>query len=185
MIIKKKYLLPTILILCAFIAGHSLRKIMYPIQSLQHTTTPLPKPSLIGAYRPDFELMDLEYRTRHIREWDGRVRIINFWATWCPPCRKEIPEFINLQTEYQNQNLQMLGIAIDNLESVIKFTSEHSINYPILYGQQEASAISKAYGNHVGALPYTVFVDANGIIRYIHDQGELTSEAVKNILKNL
>lgn len=184
-LLGKRYLLPIILIVCAFIAGHSLQTILNPPQASQQISNPVPISNLIGTYRPDFELPDLQNQMHSIQEWDGYTRIINFWATWCPPCRKEIPAFVAAQTQYANHNLQILGIAIDQPENVMKFATERHINYPMLYGQQDASEIGKIYGNQIGALPYTIFIDANGIIRHIHNQGELTFDAIKNILENL
>ena len=76
--------------------------------------------------------MDLDGNLRNIKEWDGKLILLNFWATWCPPCKKEIPVFIELQTAYKDQNFQIIGIAIDDEEAVAEFAKHIGINYPTL-----------------------------------------------------
>lgn len=120
--------------------------------------------SIVGSRRPDFSLPDLEGRERHISEWDGRVLVINFWATWCPPCLKEIPEFVELQSEYGDQGLQFVGIALQNPADVVDFAREHGMNYPNLAGELPVIRITEDYGNTIGALPYTAVVDRQGTI---------------------
>ena len=134
--------------------------------------------------RPLFKLKDLEGKVRDVKEWDGQVLMINFWATWCPPCRKEIPAFIELQEKYKDKGFKILGIALDEKEAVINFTDPMGVNYPILMAEQEGIVLSKAYGNRLGVLPYTVIVDRKGNI--VHRQRtELTFEQVEGMIKPL
>jgi len=122
--------------------------------------------SLIGSRRPDFSLVDVDGSKRHIADWDGRVLIVNFWATWCPPCRREIPAFIELQEKYEKQGFTIVGVALDEKQAAIDYVDPMGINYPILVADADGIAISQSYGNKLGVLPFTVIVDRQGIIRH-------------------
>jgi thiol-disulfide isomerase/thioredoxin len=118
--------------------------------------------TLVGKRRPDFSLQDVDGKQRTLSEWDGKVLIVNFWATWCPPCRREIPAFIELQEHYESK-----GFAI---------------NYPVLIADVDGIAISQQYGNKLGVLPFTVIVDRKGIIRHSLAREVEKEEAEKLIL---
>jgi len=122
--------------------------------------------TVVGSKRPDFSLIDVEGDQRRIADWDGKVVIVNFWATWCPPCRREIPAFIALQEKYENQGFTIVGVALDSKQAAIDYVDPMGINYPILIGDTDGIAISQDYGNKLGVLPYTVIVDRQGIIRH-------------------
>lgn len=134
--------------------------------------------------RPEFSLKDLDDKSRSIKEWDGKVLMINFWATWCPPCRKEIPAFIELQEAYKDKGFVVIGVAIDTKDNVIDFVDPMGVNYPILIGNENGISLAKAYGNRHGALPYTVFVDRSGKITETHS-AELTFQQAEDIIKPL
>jgi thiol-disulfide isomerase/thioredoxin len=112
----------------------------------------------------DFTLPDLEGKKRSLHEWRGKVIVLNFWATWCPPCREEIPLFISLQKKHLANDLQVIGVAIDGLTAVMIYRQSVRINYPILIGEENAMALVAQYGNRMGSLPYTVIIDRNGSI---------------------
>ncbi|MGH8581083.1 MAG: TlpA family protein disulfide reductase [Gammaproteobacteria bacterium] len=137
-----------------------------------------------GTQRPEFTLNDLQNKPRRVGEWDGKVLVVNFWATWCPPCRKEIPQFIALQQEFGDRGLQFLGIAIDDPRTVREFVPSLRFNYPILVGEQDAIDVAKAYGNLIGALPYTVVVDRKGAIVLTH-QGEVSGHQLEQVIVRL
>lgn len=137
--------------------------------------------SVIGQARPDFILQDLQGNDRSVAEWDGNVLVINFWATWCPPCRDEIPEFIHLQDKLGKQGVQFLGIALQTAEEVQPFYNELGMNYPTLVGQQDVIQVAKAYGNDLGALPYTVILDTSGKIVFTK-RGPLPTDEARAIL---
>lgn len=139
----------------------------------------------LGARRPSFSLPDLQGKRHDIAQWDGNVLLINFWATWCPPCRREIPDFIAVQEKYGEAGFHTIGVAIDDPEQVRDYARAMGINYPLLHGQQEAIAITREYGNRAAALPYSVLVDRKGIIRYIHNQGELRKRELEQLLQPL
>ena len=111
------------------------------------------------ATLPDFALNDVDGRRRSTDEWRGRLLLVNFWATWCAPCRDEIPGLVELQRRYGERGLQVIGIAVDRLDPVRQFAAELGINYPLLIGEADAIAIGAALGNDIGALPYTVIAD--------------------------
>jgi thiol-disulfide isomerase/thioredoxin len=95
-------------------------------------------------------------------DWKGKVLVVNFWATWCAPCRKEIPEFVRMQTRLGGDGLQFIGIAIDEMDKVQGYAREVGINYPLLVGEIDAVEVSRAFGNEMGALPFTVIIDRQG-----------------------
>lgn len=138
----------------------------------------------VSNVRPLFKLKDIEDKVRDVKEWDGNVLMINFWATWCPPCRKEIPAFIDVQEKYMDKGFKVIGIALDEKQAVIDFTDPMGVNYPILMAEQEGIALSKAYGNRLGVLPFTVIVDRKGNI--VHRlRTELTFKQVEGMIKPL
>ena len=142
------------------------------------------KPAGVGDKRPAFTMADIEGKQRTITEWDSKVLVINFWATWCPPCRKETPAFVELQDQYGEQGLQFVGVAIDEMDNVIDFTDTYGVNYPMLLGNLDAINVSKAYGNRFGSLPYTVIVDRKGVIRQVV-RGELEKHVAEKQIKAL
>lgn len=140
--------------------------------------------AIVGRRRPDFGLAEVGGEQRQISEWDGKVIALNFWATWCPPCIKEIPEFVELQHKYETQGLQFIGIALQRPEEVTEFMQVHGMNYPVLAGEMEVIRIAEAYGNDIGALPYTVIIDRQGLVHYIK-RGPLAGEAAEAIIVKL
>lgn len=96
--------------------------------------------------------------------WRGRILVINYWATWCAPCREEIPLFVRLQQEYAAKNVQFIGIAIDQPDKIRDFAKEFNINYPLLIAGLDAVELSRKAGNKAGVLPYTLVLDRAGKI---------------------
>ncbi len=139
---------------------------------------------LIGELRPEFNLPDMTGKVRNISEWDGKVVVINFWATWCPPCREEIPEFVKLQEKYADSGLQFIGIALQQAEDVRDFANMMGMNYPILVGEEAVIQISTEYGNSIGALPYTAIVDRQSRIAFLK-RGPLSREVAEKVITSL
>lgn len=137
--------------------------------------------SIIGQPRPEFAMLDTEGELRNIKDWEGKVVLLNFWATWCPPCKKEIPDFIALQQEYGDKGLQIVGIAMNNNEEVNAFALEMGINYPLMAGETESIELARRYGNQIGALPYTVVINKNGEVSSTF-AGELSKKSALKLL---
>jgi thiol-disulfide isomerase/thioredoxin len=118
---------------------------------------------------------DLEGKSRNLGEWRGKVLVVNFWATWCPPCLKEIPEFIRMQQQLGEQGLQFVGIAADQPEKVRQFAADYRMNYPVLLGQMDVIEIARLAGNTAGGLPFTVIIDREG--RWVRSASGALDEA--------
>ncbi|MEM7467696.1 MAG: TlpA disulfide reductase family protein, partial [Pseudomonadota bacterium] len=98
---------------------------------------------------------DLSGNKRLLSEWKGPYLVINFWATWCPPCLKEIPSFNRLQQAFGEERIQFIGIAYDHLDSVEKFVADTKVEYPVLIGGDDAAIFMRELGNKIGGLPFT------------------------------
>ncbi len=118
-----------------------------------------------GGLAREFKLPDLAGKPRSLSEWRGQVVVLNFWATWCPPCREEIPLFIDLQNRHGRDGLQFLGVAIDRQEDVARYYVQIGMNYPTLIGNDDAIEIMRDYGNRMGSLPYSVIIDRDGQLK--------------------
>lgn len=129
-------------------------------------------------------LPDLSGVPQSIANWKGKVLVINFWATWCPPCLEEIPLFVRLQRQMGEQGLQFVGIAIDEREKVRAFARRNAINYPIMIGQLDAIELSRTAGNESGGLPYTLILDRSGRVISQH-YGGLTEQKLRPIVAEL
>ncbi|MDD1637578.1 MAG: TlpA family protein disulfide reductase [Methylococcaceae bacterium] len=167
---------PTGLIIIAAVlalgGGILARGFLSPVEQISPTTL------------PDFNLPDVSGNQHNISEWQGKIRVINFWATWCPPCLKEIPEFIALQEQYAAYGVQFIGIAIDDQDSVEEYLASAKINYPILIGGVSGIALAHQLGNGADAVPFTLVVNQQGQI--IHQQpGEFTREKIMEVIKPL
>jgi peroxiredoxin len=143
-----------------------------------------PPPQAQTDRRPDFTLIDVDGTARSISDWDGKVILVNFWATWCPPCVREMPAFIKLYETYQDKGFTIIGVALDNKQDVIDFVDPMGVEYPILLGDQQGIKLTQEYGNRLGVLPYTVVIDRNGRIVERH-RNEMTFEEAEALIKPL
>lgn len=107
---------------------------------------------------------DVDGKVQNLGQWRGKILVVNFWASWCVPCREEMPELSELQERYRSNNLVMLGISTDDLSKMQAFNKEVPVKYPILAGDYEAIKLSELLGNNKGVLPYTLIIDTNGKI---------------------
>ncbi len=127
---------------------------------------------------------DLEGKAQPLKQWRGKVMVLNFWAPWCPPCREEIPDFIQVQEQYRAKGVVFVGVAIDEAQNVQSFADETGINYPILLGGTEGVELSSKVGNRLGGLPYTVIIDRQGNIAAAQ-VGGLSRADLEGVLKKL
>lgn len=123
---------------------------------------------------PDFSLPDREGTVRSIRSWAGKSMIVNFWATWCAPCRREIPLLRKIQQERASEGFQVVGVAVDFRDDVLKYASEIGIDYPLLIGEQDGLDAVMSFGVGSVGFPFTVFTDNQHRIILTH-LGELTA----------
>ncbi len=129
-------------------------------------------------------LTTLDGLTRTLDGFRGQILIINYWATWCAPCREEIPMFVRLQRELAANGVQFLGIAVDQADKVVDFSREFAVNYPLFIGGIDAVELSRKAGNRAGVLPYTLVLDRSGAI-HASLVGELTEVRMRAVLQPL
>jgi thiol-disulfide isomerase/thioredoxin len=136
-----------------------------------------------GKAAPDFTLESLDGKNIQLSSYKGQAVLLNFWATWCGPCKIEMPWFVELQKEYGPQGLQIVGVAMDDAgkDEIAKFVKEMGVNYPILLGKE---AVGQDYGG-VNVLPTTFFIDRDGKIVAREFGLQSRSLFVDNIKKSL
>ena len=127
-----------------------------------------------------FELPDMTGKVRQSSEWDGQPKLLNFWATWFAPCRREIPLLKQTQIDYADLDLQVIGIAVDFKEDVVAYAEEAEFNYPVLVGQEDAMAGAETSGVEFIGLPFTMVVGPSGELIKTHI-GEIVEEHIERI----
>jgi thiol-disulfide isomerase/thioredoxin len=135
---------------------------------------------LLGQTRPDFTLGDSSGIAFSAADFDGKVTLINFWATWCTPCVEEMPMLSRLYKSYAGRGVQIVGIALDDPQKAGEFAAHLNIDYPVLVGTTDAILVGRQFGNRAGMLPYSVLLDSEGIIRWAYlgalDRQELEAQ---------
>lgn len=129
-------------------------------------------------------LPDTHGQVQALEQWRGKVIVANFWATWCPPCRKEIPDFAAASQALADQPVQFVGISIDSLEKVQTFDEEFKVPYPLLIAGPEVLTLAAGFGNDARALPFTVIIDRDGKARHIK-LGTLNREELEGRIRAL
>jgi len=109
-------------------------------------------------------IQDPEGKPQNLKQFENKIIVLNFWATWCEPCREEMPELSNFYTENKSKNVVVVGIAIDEAKAVRSYLAKTKVIYPILVDEDKGVILSKNLGNNEGILPYTVIINSNGII---------------------
>jgi thiol-disulfide isomerase/thioredoxin len=133
---------------------------------------------------PVFAFPDLNGTSQSVTQWQDKIIVVNFWATWCPSCLKEIPEFMNLQTKY-GEKVQFVGIALDDVDAVKTFQQKTAVNYPLLIsGDFAGFQLAKKLGNFISAIPYTVVTNRVGIVIYRHS-GAVSEKELEGVLQPL
>ncbi len=145
-----RQLVKSLVLAAALVAGFS---------AAQAETLPA---SVLGA-----SLGGIDQKTHHLNDWSGKLRIVNFWATWCMPCRGEIP-VLQSAADTWRKDAVVLGVALDNAKDVRRFGQQAGIRYPLLLAQETGPSLMKSGGNASGALPFTLLVDGQGNILQRH-----------------
>ena len=172
---QKKLLYVIPLALAALAAGIWLAQTRYAPQA--------PAEAAVAAlWRLGFP--DSQGREQPLSQWRGQVLVLNFWASWCAPCREEMPDFAALRMQYRPKGVEFVGIAIDNSASVAQFLQRQPVNYPILIGEGAAHSLARQLGNPSGALPFTIVIDRDGNIVLSH-LGRLPRATLETTLRKI
>ena len=125
-----------------------------------------------------------EGKPQSLKQFQNKIIVLNFWATWCEPCREEMPELSNFYTNNQSKNVVVVGIAIDEEKAVKSYLKKTKVTYPIFVDEDKGVTLSKNLGNHDGILPYTVIISPQGIIQETIP-GRIHQDQLDAILKPL
>ncbi|UXI68795.1 TlpA family protein disulfide reductase [Tahibacter amnicola] len=117
-----------------------------------------------GDRRPDLSLLQLDGSTTELAQWDGKVVLLNFWATWCAPCREEMPALDKFQQAWSPKGVQVVGLALDDAASVKEFLAGTPVAYPIVLPPPSAPQVATQFGNTYGVLPFSVLIGRDGRI---------------------
>ncbi|MEL7024128.1 MAG: TlpA disulfide reductase family protein [Pseudomonadota bacterium] len=130
---------------------------------------------------PSIYFASMDGDKKSINEWEGQFRLVNFWATWCAPCRREIPLLKSLQQEQSVEGLQVVGIAFDEMDAVVTYHDEIEFNYPVLVGEDAAIALADQYQLELMALPFTLIIGRGGELLNAH-VGEIDEQEAAHII---
>jgi thiol-disulfide isomerase/thioredoxin len=136
---------------------------------------------------PRFSLSDLSGKPTPVDTWTGKSLVLNFWATWCAPCRREIPLLEGLSAEWGNRGVQVVGIAVDHRDQVSTYARELKIGYPLLVGEQDALDVASSLGFDSPVFPFTVFTDRRGevVALYVGELHEPQANLILSVVQNL
>lgn len=126
-------------------------------------------------------LLDANGKPQPPTNWRGKTLVVNFWASWCQPCREEMPAFSRLQQKYAGNNVQFIGIAVDNARNVADFSKATPVNYPLLIAETEGSELMRQLGNTKLGLPYTIVINRHGKATFAH-LGRLSEKQLDDLL---
>ena len=172
---------PVVLVVVALVVALML---VFGLKMARHSSTGMAAGnSQMNGIAPDFTLQSLDGKTVRLSDFRGKPVVLNFWATWCGPCKIEMPWFVDLQKQYGPAGLQFLGVAMDDASTkdIAEFAESMKVNYPILVGKE---SVGDAYGG-VQFLPETFYIDRNGKVVDkafgLKGRGEI-EDAIKKIL---
>jgi peroxiredoxin len=147
----------------------------------------LSPPVKIPDRLPDFSLRDRDGKATSIKAWSGKSLVINFWATWCAPCRREIPLLKTLHSEWAARDVAVVGIAVDHRDQVLAYAQQLGIPYPLLIGEQDALDVAAAFGVESPAFPFTVFTDRRGevVALYLGELHKAQADLILGVVQTL
>jgi thiol-disulfide isomerase/thioredoxin len=152
-----------------------------PLEGATLRTAPVPE------VLPPFSINDLQGRPTSAAAWSGKSLVMNFWATWCAPCQREVPLLKALSTEWADRNVEVVGIAVDHPDKVQGFAEQFKIAYPLLVGEQNALDLASKLGLSTPVFPFTVFSDHRGrvVALFIGELHRPQADLILAVLQNL
>lgn len=130
---------------------------------LQAESAELPNTNVSSSFFSQ-TLADSTGQPRSLKEWKGKILIVNFWASWCGPCVKEMPELSALQDSFNDHRIQIIGVGIDSIANIAAFAGKHRISYPLYSAENDGIQLSRDFGNKMGVLPFTVLLAPDGTV---------------------
>ena len=173
----KKFDHPVVYILLVIALGFGIRHFFLDTQA-ENGSNPSTQ-TLFAATFPDEK-----GQPQALKNYAGKIVVLNFWATWCAPCREEMPELSKLHSAYQHQNLVVLGLAVDDVAAISDFVKETKVSYPLLAADMQGMEIATHLGNNKGVLPYTVIIKTDGSVAKTYF-GRVTQQLLEKTLKTL
>jgi thiol-disulfide isomerase/thioredoxin len=174
--VKRDHFLLGAIALGSMLIGVLLFKFLQPMPEQQPSTTKVELHSI--------PLTDIEGQQTRLKDWAGDILVVNFWAPWCAPCRREIPALIEIEREYRARGVRVLGLAFDGEEQVRNFATEYQIGYPLFLTGNRSAMYNAAFDNPSGSLPYTVLISRDQSIVFQHN-GELSAQQLRTQLEAL
>jgi len=130
-----------------------------------------------------FQLPDLDGKEQDINQWQGKVLLVNFWATWCPPCREEIPVFLSLRKKFSPTDFEVVGVSIDDVKKVKAYRDAMQIDYPLLNGEEQGMSMMMKLGSPSGGLPFSILYDRSGNV--VHSKsGPFDEQELQKLIEN-
>ncbi|MDO9052097.1 MAG: redoxin family protein [Methylotenera sp.] len=177
MSVFKKFIASLGIILVMLSLGLAIRA-FYPTNALGNNTNIATDVLFTTAF------INTEGKPQNLKQYQGKIIVLNFWATWCPPCREEMPELTQLHQEYQHKNVAVLGLALDELNLVQEFLQTSPVSYPIFVADSPETDLSGPLGNDKGVLPYTVIINADGQVVNTYF-GRISKSLIETAIKPL
>ncbi len=159
--------------------GENSAMVIFIEKKLGHSSPNFTK-GMEGEIAPAFSLPS-ENGSLKLDDYKGKLILLNFWASWCPPCRAEMPGFIKIQEKYKDKPFTFIGVAIEDKDAALSYAKEIGVNYPIGFGTEAARKIANRYGNPDAALPYTVLISPEQKILHI-SFGFLSEETLEELI---
>lgn len=160
--------------------------VMTTLAAVKALTPDRSKPANISSSEALFaaSFPDASGKMQPLGQWRNRVLVVNFWATWCPPCREEMPELSGLQEKYQSGGLTVIGLATDDVDKMRESAQKNPLAYPLLAGDFEAASLAASLGNDKNVLPYTVVIGQDGMVVATYF-GRLDMRVLEQVLQPL